>query len=256
MADNMKRCQNCGEPLRAGADFCTKCGFSPSIDYTAVSDVPFIALAPVERLPIHKRIGRVVRLLLATVATVAVCMLAIAVAVLATTSAGQNPFVEIEDEIYESCVEMIEHVRGAKLGDSIMEQIVEDKGEAGGQNFREQYSAKFSELFNSDDDKTEEELYYVYAGYGTWFCEYYAKRYEYMAEHGGIYSFSYVDKARQYRAYADWCYEKYRKATSTSELRTIIKYLEDRGVMDKGTLTSVDSTAEVIRNQQTVTEGQ
>ncbi len=249
MAENNNRCKNCGEPLRAGAEFCTKCGFSPSIDYSAVSDVPFIALAPVEKLPIHKRIGRVIRLLLATVATVVVCMVAIAVAVLATTSAGENPFVEIESGIYESCVEMIEHVRGAKLGDDIMEQIVEDKGAAEGVNFREEYKQKFSALFNDDDDKTVEELYYVYAGYGTWFCEYYAKRYEYMAEHGGIYSFGYMDKAKQYRAHADWCYEQYRKATTESELRVIIKYLEDRGVIDAGTLASIDANADSLRSK-------
>ncbi len=247
MADKTTHCQNCGEMLRNGAEFCTKCGFSPSIDYTAVSDVPFIALAPVERLPVHKRIGRVLRLLLATAATVAVCMLAIAVAVLATTSAGQNPFVEIEDNIYESCIEMIEHVRGAKLGDDIMEQIVEDKGEAGGQNFREQYEEKYNALFNNDDDKTPEELYYVSAGYYTWFCEYYAKRYEYMAEHGGLYSFSYTDKAKEYRAYADWCYETYRKATSESELRSIVQYLEVRGIIADGTLSELETLAESLR---------
>lgn len=243
MADNNTRCQNCGEPLRSGADFCTKCGFSPSMDYTAVSDVPFIALAPVERLPVHKRIGRILRLLLATVATVAVCMIAIAVAVLATTSAGQNPFVEIEDNIYESCVELIEHVRGAKLGDEIMEQIVKDEGDAEGQNFRAQYAVKFNELMGNDDDLTVEELYYVYTGYDIWFCEYYAKRYEYMAEHGGIYSFNYIDKAKEYRSYADWSYEKFRKATSTSELRTIIKYLQDRGAIDADALQFADSEA-------------
>ncbi len=249
MADKTTHCQNCGEPLRSGAEFCTKCGFSPSIDYTAVSDVPFIALAPVEKLPIHKRIGRMLRLLLATVATVAVCMIAIAVAVLATTSAGQNPFVEIDNDVYESCIEMIEHVRGAKLGDDIMKQIVEDKGDAAGQNFREQYEERFNALFNEDDDKTPEELYFVSAGYYTWFCEYYAKRYEYMAEHGGLYSFRYTDKAKTYRAYADWCYENYRKATSESELRSIIQYLEVRGIVSKDTLSNLDTLAETIRRK-------
>lgn len=249
MADKTTHCQNCGEPLRDGAEFCTKCGFSPSIDYTAVSDVPFIALAPVEKLPMHKRIGRMLRLVIATVATVVVCMIAIAIAVLATTSAGANPFVEIDNNIYESCIEMIEHVRGAKLGDSIMEQIVEDKGSAEGQNFREQYEEKFNKLFNEDEDKTPEELYYVSAGYYTWFCEYYAKRYEYMAEHGGIYSFRYTDKAKTYRAYADWCYENYRKATSESELRSIVQYLETRGIVSKGTLSNLDTLAESIRRK-------
>lgn len=249
MADKTTHCQNCGESLRDGAEFCTKCGFSPSIDYTAVSDVPFIALAPVEKLPMHKRIGRMLRLVIATVATVVVCMIAIAIAVLATTSAGANPFVEIDNNIYESCIEMIEHVRGAKLGDSIMEQIVEDKGSAEGQNFREQYEEKFNKLFNEDEDKTPEELYYVSAGYYTWFCEYYAKRYEYMAEHGGIYSFRYTDKAKTYRAYADWCYENYRKATSESELRSIVQYLETRGIVSKGTLSNLDTLAESIRRK-------
>lgn len=246
MADN-NRCPNCGELLRSGAEFCTKCGFSPSIDYTAVSDVPFIALAPVETLPFHKRLGRVLRLLLATVATVVVCMLAIAIAVLATTSVGGNRFVEIDSNIYASCLEMIEHVRGGALDDDILKDIVSDSGEAEGQNFREQYRANFNALYNNDTDKTPEELYYVTSGYYVWFCEYYAKRYEYMAENGGIFAFNYKDKAVEYRAYADWCYETYSKATTESELRSIVQYLSDRGIVNKEALASLEATAEKLR---------
>ncbi len=247
MADKSTHCQNCGELLRNGAEFCTKCGFSPSIDYTAVSDVPFIALAPVETLPIHKRIGRVLRLLLATVATVVVCMLAISVAVLVTTSTGSNRFVEVDTTIYKSSLELINHVRGASLTDSIMEDIVKDKGDAEGQNFREQYEARFVQLLKDDKEITSEEVYYVYTGYYTWFCEYYAKRYEYKAENSGLLSFNYVNKAREYRAYADWCFETYSRATTESELRSIVEYLELRGVLKDGTLADLEAKAAPFR---------
>lgn len=247
MAEKTTHCPNCGELLRSGAEFCTKCGFSPSIDYTAVSDVPFIALAPVETLPIHKRIGRVLRLLLATVATVAVCMLAISIAALVTTSSGANRFVEVDGTIYKTSLELINHVRGASLNDKIMEDIVKDKGDAEGQNFREQYEARFVQLLKEDEDLTSEEVYYVYTGYYTWFCEFYAKRYEYKAENSGLLSFNYVTKAKEYRAYADWCFETYSKATTESELRSIIEYLELRGVVKEGTLADVEAKAAPFR---------
>ncbi len=247
MADN-NRCQNCGELLRDGAEFCTKCGFSPSIDYTAVSDVPFIALAPVERLPFHKRLGRIIRLLLATVAAVAICMLAISVSVLVTTSTGANRFVEVDTSIYQTTLTMINDVRGDQLSERILEDIVKDEGDAEGKNFREEYEAKFNQLqADQGEDLTVEELYYIHAGYYTWFCEYYAKRYEYKAENAGLLSFNYVDKAREYRSYADWCYEQYCGATTEAELRSIVEYLEDRGILSDGTLKTLEAAAEKIR---------
>jgi len=51
----------------------------------------------------------------------------------------------------------------------------------------------------------------------------------------------------EYRAYADWCYETYSKATTESELRSIVQYLSDRGIVNKEALASLEATAEKLR---------
>lgn len=226
-----KVCSNCGEQLREGAEFCTKCGYSPSLDYSAVSDIPFIALAPIEEIPIAKRIGRVLRLLLVTVATVAVCLFAIGVSVSITTSTGKNPYVEVDDKVYESAMELVNQIRSDAI-DTVIEDIVKNEGDAKDYDIVGEYTAKFNELIT--ESSSLEERYYVHCAYFTWYTEYYARRYEYLAEHGGIYKFRYQEKAANYRTYADWCYSALKTSKSIPELQSIIVYLQEREIVNEG----------------------
>lgn len=240
MADGAQKvCQNCGEPLRDGADFCTKCGYSPSVDYSAVSDVPFIALAPVERVNFAKRMGRVLRLLFMTIGTVAVCMIAIGISVLVTSSVGSNPYVEVDRATYQSAMNYVNEIRSNAM-DSVIKDITLKQGDMENRNLIDEYWTLFKNVLTTNKVDTKEGYYYVYSCYGTWLSEYYARKNEYLADKSGIFSFIYQDDALRYRQTADWCYAALQNSTSESQLREIMVYLQEKDIFSDNTIDKIE----------------
>lgn len=203
-----------------------------------MADIPFIAIAPIMRVSPAKRIGRVLRLLVAAVGVVVVCMVAIGISVLLTSSVGSNPYVEVDRATYTSAMSYVNEIRSDAMDDGIR-MIVKNEGDAKDRNYIDEYWSKYFRPLLANADNYES-CYYIYACYGTWQAEYHARKYEYMAENSGIFSFVYREDAATYRHYADKYYIALQNADSESQLREIVADQQEFGFFKDTVYDAID----------------
>ncbi|MDR1002706.1 MAG: zinc ribbon domain-containing protein [Oscillospiraceae bacterium] len=231
----MNTCSNCGNAVRPQAQFCTKCGckFEAAPEggsaggNVPVSDIPLVALAPIERLSIGRRIGRFMRLFLSVILVAALCLGGIAISVLISASPAQNPFVEVDKTVYREALSLVEDVRNPAFS-SVIDEVMYQSGEAENYEFLTEYKDKFKGMLT--EQSSEEEENFAKASYYVFYAEYLARRYEYLAGKNALFRMFYQGKADKYRGYADHVYNILKTAESDIQLQNITMYCEEREI--------------------------
>lgn len=233
---SISTCPKCGDTLREGAEFCPKCGAAVSAGTASsqmptgapVSDVPFIALAPVEKRSIGKRIGRLVRMLVSVTLIVALCLGGLWIAAQLRTTVPTTPFEEVENTTYQNAIALINTIQGDSF-DAVIKDVIRGEGAAEGYDIIADYEAQFDALIT--EESSEEEKAFVEAATYVWITEYQAQRYEYLAENGGLFKFRYEDNAVNYRKYANEVYSMLVEAESSVQLENIKIYCQARNII-------------------------
>lgn len=242
----MAICSNCGKNLREDAVFCTGCGasvnnpsasrqntqnnYNPGSD-GMVTNVPLIALAPVEKFYSKKNLKKAG----IAVGTITGIVLVIMGVLLVMALLQNNPGVmgskfeetDVSNKVYSDCLALVADVRNDNI-DALLKDIINDEGLAEDYAFINTYEKLFKEA--RGENPTELEVMFSQCSFLVAYTEFTARKFEYYRDNM-VFGSTVADDADKFRQHADYLYETLVKAETEVELQVIIDYCADNKIM-------------------------
>ncbi|MBQ9901865.1 MAG: zinc ribbon domain-containing protein [Clostridia bacterium] len=258
----MAFCSNCGNELRGGLRFCTKCGAAVSPDEEtgegaaggthtsqgtgagyksaggseteALVDTrplaPTIVIGAAPKKDPSRGVKSFAKGALGFFVAVAIIIIGVWTSAWVVSNFDSNAQIEeVDNTKSKQMLALVDDVRNPNF-DDVIDDLLSKKGKAEDYSFLEEYTAKFNEILG--DEYTEEEKLFCDCCYYVWYTEYEAKRYEWLSNNSGLLNYLYVGKADRYRKYADTLYEMLTSSKSDTDLKNIKIYCVDHKIIN------------------------
>ena len=115
------------------------------------------------------------------------------------------------------------------------DEVIDDLLSKSGKAEDYSFLEEYTNKFNEilGEEYTEEEKLFCDCCYYVWYTEYEAKRYEWYSNNSGLLNYLYVGKADRYRKYADTLYDMLISAKSDTDLKNIRIYCVDHKIISE-----------------------
>lgn len=264
----MAFCSKCGNELREGLTFCTKCGAAVSAGESKASSenrntttgtgsgannpgssgngykssdsetqtlvdtrptAPTIVIGPAPKKDPSRGLKSFAKGALGFFVAVAIIIIGVWTAAWVVSNFDSKAQIEeVDNDKSQKMLALVDDVRNPNF-DEVIDDLLSKSGKAEDYSFLEEYTNKFKEILG--DEYTEEEKLYCDCCYYVWYTEYEAKRYEWYSNNSGLLNYLYVGKANRYRKYADTLYEMLTSSKSDTDLKNIKIYCVDHKII-------------------------
>ena len=263
----MAFCSKCGNELREGLTFCTKCGAAVSTAGRSASSetsetttgtgsatqhanaaggyksagsetqtlvdtrptAPTIVIGPAPKKDPSRGLKSFAKGALGFFVAVAVIIIGVWTAAWVVSNCDTKAQIEeVDDDKSKQMLALVDDVRNPNF-DEVLDDLLSKSGKAEDYSFLEEYTNKFNEILG--EEYTAEEKLYCDCCYYVWYTEYEAKRYEWFSNNSGLLNYLYVGKANRYRKYADTLYEMLTSSKSDTDLKNIKIYCVDHKII-------------------------